>query len=123
MDDNLSNLKNKCNHSLVLIFDDHKPHKIGKIYHCFCPACSKFEHVYNKLRLENSSFKNSKIIDLSDIPMMNFNNYINQIIHYIFENYNYFYNNCSNEEIANSILSIVKSKENINENPKILKKN
>ena len=120
-EDNLINLENQCSHKIVLAFDDHKPHKIGRIIECVCPACGKREKIYLTHEIEKSVFKNSKWIDLTKLPINTFDEY--SILEYIFSNYDFYYSDdVSENEIAESILSLVEIERNKEEQPKVKKK-
>ena len=103
---NLSNLQEECTHELVLAFDDHKLHKIGPIYNCFCPACGKIISIYQNHEIEKTDFKDSKIIDLTHLPISAFEGYFSSILEYIFNNYDYCYSDdASKEEITENLLN------------------
>ena len=105
---NLSNLQNECSHEIGIMFSDHIPHRVGKIIDCFCPACSKIESIYCGNKLEKTSFKNSKLIDLSECLTINIiDRYA--IRDYIFENYDFYYNNTSNEEMEKAIINMMEN--------------
>ena len=121
-EDRLVNLQNKCSHKLVLAFDDHMPHKIGKIIECFCPACGKREDIYPSHEIEKSSFKNSKLIDLTKFPMSTFNEHFFPILEHIFSNYDFCYgDDVSENEIAESIFSLVEMDKKVETQPKVKK--
>ena len=122
-EDNLTNLQAECSHKIVLAFDDHMPHKIGRIIECFCPACGKRDDIYPSHEIEKSPFRNSKLIDLTKFPMSTFNEYLFSIIEHVFSNYeNYYSDDVSEEEISESILGLVQSQEKSDSNYKGLKK-
>ena len=121
-EDRLVNLQNQCSHKLVLVFDDHMPHKIGRIIECFCPACGKREDIYPTHEFEKSSFKNSKLIDLTKFPMSTFNEHFFSIIEHIFSDYDFCYgDDVSENEIAESILSLVETEKKAETQPKLKK--
>ncbi len=121
-EDRLVNIQNQCSHKFVLAFDDHMPHKIGRIIECFCPACGKREDIYPSHEIEKSSFKNSKLIDLTKFPISTFNEYFFTIMEHIFSNYeNCYSDDVSEKEIAESILSLVEAEKKVEGQPKIKK--
>ena len=121
-DDRLVNIQNQCSHKLVLAFDDHMPHKIGRIIQCFCPACGKREDIYPSHEIEKSSFKNSKLIDLTKLPVSTIKRYLFTIMEHIFSNYeNCYSDDVSEKEIAESILSLVEAEKKVEGQPKIKK--
>lgn len=119
----LSSLRNQCSHKLILAFDNHQPHKIGKIIECFCPACEKRENIYDNHEIEKSAFTDSKIIDLTHFPKHIFNEQFSAILEYIFSNYDYCYSDDTSEnEIAKAILDLVNVEEKEDNNSKIIRK-
>ena len=82
-------LKNECSHDLVVMLCDHKEHKVGVIYDCICPACGKRVDVYPTHELENSVFKNSRVVNLTHLSIYDYNSVLNNIV----ENYDYYYEN------------------------------
>ena len=111
-EDRLLTLQKKCSHKIVLVFDDHLPHKIGRIIDCFCPACGKRENLYPNDDIKKTVFKNSKLIDLTKLPISTLNENFFSILEHIFGNYDFYYNDDVPEnEIAESILGIVEKKE------------
>lgn len=124
--EDLLSLQKECSHDLVLVFDDHKPHKIGVIYRCFCPVCGKSKNIYGIREFDKSEFKDSKIMNLTSLSIDDFNNKFSEsyehILNYIFSHYNYYYNeNHSEDEMSRTLLSFIKQK-NTDENAKTLKK-
>ena len=121
-ENNLANLQTECSHKIVLAFDDYMPHKIGRIIECFCPACGKREDIYPSHEIEKSSFKNSKLIDLTKLSISTFNEYFFNIMEHIFSNYEICYNDdISENEIAKTILSLVETEKKSETQPKVKK--
>ena len=107
----LLELHNNCSHDLILVFDDHNTHKVGRVLKCFCVACGKEENIYFGHEFKDSIFINSKKIDLTSIPMHNFDNHIALITRYIFDNYD----KCDSHNFRNEISKkILKSMEENN---------
>ncbi len=117
LNNNLINLQKQCSHKLVLVFDNTVSPTIGKISQYFCPACGKTEYIHVNVGLNNSSFKDSKIINLSSLSKNCFNEHFYPILNYIFNNYDYFYlSDLSEEEATESILNMVELEEKSNKN-------
>ena len=91
IDVNEKNLQADCNHEFVLKFDTHKEHKVGKIYPCICPACGKkIDVMPNDIRgIEITDFKDSKVIDLTDI--IDYEIMLSSILNEVYENQMYYY--------------------------------
>lgn len=122
VDNELVNLQTECSHKLVLAFEDHKPHKIGRIIDCICPSCGKEEKIFPSHEIEKSSFKDSKLIDLTKYPIYVFKDYYLMILEHIFKNYDLFYSDdISEKEISESILDIVEIDEKKDNQSKIKK--
>lgn len=103
-EDDLLSLKKTCPHDLVLVFDDHMPHKVGTIYRCLCPVCGKKKNIYSSRDFKKCEFKDSKFINLTSLSMDNFNETYDLILSYIFGHHHYcFDENHSEIEIEKSI--------------------
>ena len=118
LEDELRNLQKQCPHKIVLLFDDHKPHMIGKTRECFCPACGKKESLYPTHQIEDTIFNKSKVIDLTRFPEGVFKNRFYSISERIFNNYNLFYDDIKDEEFTELILSTVKDEKKEEKKPK-----
>ena len=116
----LVNLQNQCSHKLVLAFEDNGPHKIGKIIRCSCPICGKKENIYLGNENENCAFKDSKLINLSKIPIDDFNEHFPSIIEHILINYDFCCcDGITEKNIAKAIITLVETRKE--EDPKIKK--
>ena len=105
---NLDNLQKRCSHDIILKFDDHRLHKIGQIYQYYCPACGKWENIHQFHELDETHFKNSMIIDLSEYPEYILYDYIPTICNNIFVNYDYYYDKeIVEEEKADAIIKFI----------------
>ena len=62
----LFHLQEKCPHTIVFKFNDHLPHDLN-IDLCYCPACGRKDNIYDGYEIDETSFKNSKVIDLTDL--------------------------------------------------------
>lgn len=120
---NIENLQSECSHEIVLKFDDKMPHKVGKINNCYCPACGKLESIYGGYEISNTSFKNSKLIDLTRFKESVFTEHLLCILEHIFNNYEKFYNtDIKEDEIAESLLSLIETQNKSENKPKTYKK-
>ena len=106
---NLENLQNECDHHLVLAYNDNTRHTIGPIYRYCCPTCGKRLDTYIGYKIEKSAFRNSKVIDLTSLPLDDFYNNFDWIINFIFTNYDYCYYNNSENEVAKFIINHIKT--------------
>ena len=104
-------LQEICNHQIVLKFDDKKPHKVGPIYTCVCPICDKVKKFYAD-KIEESEFKDSKVIDLTKLDFKESIKIYDKIVEYIMENYNDFYENSIDSNVLrDSIYKFILEKE------------
>lgn len=101
-------LQNECSHEVVLKFDTHHIHKVGKIYPCICPACKKMMDLGPcVMDIKDTEFKNAKVIDLTDI--LEYEIILNSAINVVSDNQDYFYkDNASVDTLANKIKSFIK---------------
>ena len=67
VDDSLLQLQNECDHKVVLEFSSHIPHKATNTIECLCTSCGKKENLWHNHDIQKSSFKNSRIIDLTNL--------------------------------------------------------
>ena len=112
------NLQNICKHNIVLKFDDKMPHKVGTIYTCTCPICDKVASFYLDRKIEESEFKNSKLIDLTKLDGEEACKLYNLIVNYILENYSYFYESDTNSfELEKSIYQFLKKEDAMENTP------
>ena len=88
----ITRLQEQCSHNIVFRFDDGKLYRVGKIYLCYCPSCAKKENIYAFNELENTCFKNSKVIDLSELNIDNYSRIFEMIQEEVFEHPDYYYN-------------------------------
>ena len=108
MNDKISDLKEVCSHDLVLRFMIYKTHPIEQSCDCYCPACGKKEIIYNEYGMDNSSFKDSKIVDLKELSYNDYHDYFDDIIEFVFNNYEFCYSSDSNEdEISKKIYDYI----------------
>ena len=104
-------LQDMCTHQIVLKFDDKKPHKVGCIYTCVCPICDNVKKFYAD-KIEESEFKNSKIIDLTKLDFKEAVKIYDKIVEYIMENYNDFYeSNIDSNLLRDAIYKFIDEKE------------
>ena len=108
LDLQIKQLQDECQHNIILMLDDHLPHKIGRIVINICPACAKEEHTYRGNERKDTCFKNSTIIDLTKYHIEDFKMNIPKICEYIYENSDIFYSNqFSTIELAKLIIEFL----------------
>ena len=105
----INRLQEQCPHSIVFKFDDNEEiEKIGKIYLCYCPSCGKKENIYISHKLERTSFKNSRIIDLSELIIDNYNDTFEIIQNEIFDHAEYYYNeNVPTKQLSETMTKVI----------------
>ena len=113
----LAKLQKECNHKIILAISDNKPKRNGPIIIYYCPTCLKMIRKF--IDEDKGLFNESKIIDLTDYDI---DNDIFPISKYIFNNFEYFYNDeIPEEDMKQSVLSFIQL-ENNNQNELKLKK-
>lgn len=94
-------LQKSCPHQLVFKFNDNARHKVGPIDICFCPICLKIENVYAYHLIDKTSFKNSKIVEIS---VQELSGVLDIIEKEVCSNLNYYYDSSiAKEELALSM--------------------
>lgn len=106
----LIDLQNQCNHEIVLSFCDHKSRMVGNITKCLCPACFKYEEIYECHEKEKTSFKDSKIIDFTEYPINFVRANLSTILECICDNIDYFYGDDRSDKV-DLILETINKKE------------
>ena len=96
----LSNLQIKCDHNIVFMLPVNQIHKVGPMQACFCPACGKTIKVFTRRPISKTDFKNSKVVDLTDIEMNGLKSTLEDIQFAVSINAEYYYGDISSEELA-----------------------
>ena len=105
-------LQEKCPHTIVFKFNDHLPHDLN-IDLCYCPACSQKENIYDGYEIDETSFKNSKVIDLTDLHIREYIDIYEVVQNEVFSHYEYYYNiNRPSETLSETMEKIIKVKAN-----------
>lgn len=85
-------LQSDCSHELVFKFNNNEIYKIGNVYTCFCPICSKMQEIHNYKKLEDTVFKRSNIIEVNSHKSAYEFDYIDFIEEEVLSNIDYYYN-------------------------------
>ena len=109
-----NNLMKKCSHQLVFKWNDNEVHKVGNIYKCFCPVCTKTIDIipnFDIYSIEKSVFKRSKVVEIkSDKSEYEFN-YYRFVEDEVLSNMEYYYNSDSTiEEMSEKISDKINNK-------------
>ena len=101
-------LKKKCSHELVFKWNDNEVHKVGNIYKCFCPVCTKtIDIIPNSdiYSIEKSIFKRSKVVEIKSDKSDNEFNYYRFVEDEVLSNMEYYYNSDSTIEEKSKTIS------------------
>ena len=113
-----------CPHELVFKYNDKKPRKMIMDGYYFCPACGRTIQLINKEDIKISPYKNSRIINLSNLSLTGIKETYSKIRHEVYYNMDFYYNNETTDyEIQDKMEKVLKDKEKENK-PKsfVLKK-
>lgn len=113
-----------CSHDLVFKYKDNYPRMMCIDGYYFCPACEKIIKSFNKDKMKETQFKNSKIIPLTNLSLFGSKEVHNEIKNEVFNNYDYYYDDKKSiEEISSKMESVLEGKQIKYESPeKTLKK-
>ena len=107
-------LMKKCSHQLVFKWNDNGVHKVGNIYKCFCPVCTKtIDIIPNSdiYSIEKSVFKRSKVVEINSTKSAEEFNYYKFVEDEVLSNMEYYYNSDSTiEEMSENISNKINNK-------------
>ena len=111
-----------CTHELVFKYNDNHPRKKIIYGHIYCPACGKNIEIFSKN--QNQEFDNSKIIDLTNISLINDIETLKKIKEEVLNNYDFYYKCKDNNELRSKMENVLeKYKYDYNKRLKIFKQN
>ena len=113
-----------CPHEIVFKYNDDHPRKMIIDGSYFCPACAKTIKCIHKSDIKESSFKNSRIIPLTNLSIIRSGDVYHAIRNEVYENMELYYNkSIPNEELSKKMEEILVDKQTKYERPeKVLKK-
>lgn len=88
----LSGLTEICNHEIVFKYTSNHPRKIGIADSYYCPACCKTIKCIRKNQIEETAFKESKIIPLTNLSLVGTSEVHDTIRNEVHRNFDYYYN-------------------------------
>ena len=103
---NLEKLKIQelCNHELVFNYHDNILRKAVIDGSYYCPACGKVIEFINQDQINNTVFKNSRIIPLNNISLIGTKDVHDAIRNEVYSNIKYYYNfNITDEDLSNKM--------------------
>lgn len=103
INEKLSKLMETCPHELVFKYNDNHPRKRVIDGHYFCPACGKIIICFNSNQLNETDFKNSRVISLMDISIQGTKRTLNIIKKEVSKNLNLYYHS----NVDDSVLALL----------------
>ena len=119
----INELSDTCHHEMVFKYMDNHSRKAMIDGHYYCPACRKNITIINQKDIDNTPFKDSRVISLTHLSLIGDSDTLETISSLVSENIDLFYYLLSDEEIKERVSAILKDKQTIFENGKVLKKN
>ena len=91
----------KCHHEIVFKYTDDHPRKISVDESYFCPACGKTIKCYKKNQINETVFKESRIIPLTNLSLVGSSEVYQNIRLEVYYNIDYYYDKTiSTEELS-----------------------
>ncbi len=92
-----------CSHEIVFKFNDNSP-RMMLIDKYFCPACGKALQISGENNIENSPFKESRVIPLNNLSLLGTNEDYQTIRNEVLSNFDMYYDpNANIEELSKRI--------------------
>lgn len=110
----ITRLQDQCTHKIVVKFAQ-EDEEIGEIHLYYCPSCGKKENTCIHYKLNKTCFKNSKLIDLTELKIDSYNNTLNMVQEEVFEHPEYYYNDeTTTEQLSETMSKMIKFKNSKN---------
>lgn len=107
-----------CPHELVFKYNDNIPRLMIIDGNYYCPACGKNMRFYKKGDIEQTDFRNARVIKLTRISLVGTSNLLHKIRNEVYQNMDIYYNSELDEsELAERMLEVVKDEEQVYEEP------
>ena len=101
-----------CPHEIVFKYNDNYPKKLIIDGSYFCPACGKTVKCIQEDEIQNTVFKDSRIIPLPNLSLFGTINLYHTIRSEVYQNLNlYYHSDLSNEELSSRMEELLKSQE------------
>ncbi|MBR4262500.1 MAG: hypothetical protein IKQ35_03970 [Bacilli bacterium] len=108
IDYRLKTLQEHCNHEIVFMFGDSTPHKIGEVNCCFCPTCNKIEIIHQANGINNTSFRDSRVIDMHEVDY--FEKPFSIVSEELFTNYDGYLRK-SDDEVKKRMIEVIRGRQ------------
>ena len=101
-----------CPHEIVFKYNDNHPRKMVCDGNYFCPACGKSIRLVSKTQIGLSSFKDSRIIPLTNLSLVGTSELLYTIRNEVYQNMDLYYNDeVSTEDLEGRMEDILKDQE------------
>ena len=102
-----------CHHEIVFKYADNHPRMLMIDGTYFCPACGKTVKCIQKEQLKESSFKDSRVIPLTNLSLFGTSKVHHFIRNEVYQNMDLYYNlNVPTEELSGKMEELLKNQEN-----------
>lgn len=119
----INKIKKHCAHEIVFKYNDNYPKKMIIDGHYICPACGKNIKCFEKEQIKTTSFKDSRIIPLTNLSLIGNTETISTLISEVYNNIDIYYDyNIPTEQLSNLMETVLVDKQSKYENPKTLNK-
>lgn len=107
-----------CSHEIVFKYTDNHPRMLMLDGTYFCPACGKSIKCIRQEQLQESSFKDSRIIPLTNLSLFGTSDVHHTIRNEVYENMDLYYNSETDiNELSSRMEELLKDKEQRYESP------
>ena len=111
-------LMEECPHEIVFKYTDNHPRMLLIDGTYFCPACGKSIKCIKADQLQESSFKSSRVIPLTNLSLIGTSSLYHAIRNEVYQNIDIYYNlNTATEELSSMMEEQVKDQEQRYESP------
>ena len=101
-----------CPHEIVFKYVDNYPKKLVIDGTYFCPACGKTIQCIQEKELENTSFKNSRIVPLTNLSLLRSGKLYYTIRNEVYKNFDLYYDlDTPVEELSSKMEEVLKNQE------------
>lgn len=101
-----------CPHEIVVKYSNNKHKKIFIDECYFCPACGKYLRCFSKNQIKESPFKNSRVIYLNSISLLEIEKIFHIIRNEMYSNIDFYYNpNIDIQELSKTMEELLNNHE------------
>ncbi len=107
-----SNLKESCDHAVVIKYMDNHPRLAQVDGNYFCPACKKMIRVLDKEKFKETAFANSKVVDTTSLSLIGSRETLDAFANEVLDNIDLYYHPLIDaEELTNFMIESIKAKQ------------